>query len=80
MLEKPGAARRINAPVERRDLAPPRLRALPRRVPAWGRARLQRLLFEHLDADLTWLATGPPVLERGTGNPLTTGIRFHPEG
>ena len=42
-----------------------------------GDAALQRLVFERLDADLDWLeALGAPVLERETGNPLTTGARF----
>jgi hypothetical protein len=38
-------------------------------------------VFERLDADLDWLeSVGAPVLERETGNPLTTGARFDPEG
>jgi succinate dehydrogenase/fumarate reductase flavoprotein subunit len=46
-----------------------------------GDERLQRLLFERLDADLEWLeALGAPVVERETGNPLTSGIRFDPAG
>jgi hypothetical protein len=46
-----------------------------------GDERLQRLLFERLDADLDWLASlGAPVVARDTGNPLTTGIRFDPAG
>ena len=46
-----------------------------------GDERLQRLLFERLDDDLRWLESlGAPVLERETGNPLTSGIRFDPEG
>ena len=45
-----------------------------------GDERLQRLLFERLDDDLDWLASlGAPVVERDTGNPLTTGTRFEPE-
>src|SRR3954451_8006751 len=48
---------------------------------AEGDERLQRLLFERLDADLDWLESlGAPVVERDTGNPLTTGTRFDPEG
>jgi fumarate reductase flavoprotein subunit len=46
-----------------------------------GDERLQRLLFERLDGDLVWLESlGAPVVERHTGNPLTTGTRFDPEG
>jgi fumarate reductase flavoprotein subunit len=46
-----------------------------------GDERLQRLLFERLDADLDWLESlGAPVVERETGNPLTTGTRFDPAG
>jgi succinate dehydrogenase/fumarate reductase flavoprotein subunit len=42
-----------------------------------GDERLQRTLFERLDADLDWLASlGVEPLERGTGNPATTGSRF----
>ena len=43
--------------------------------------RLQRLLFERLDADLGWLESlGAPVVARETGNPLTAGTRFDPAG
>jgi succinate dehydrogenase/fumarate reductase flavoprotein subunit len=46
-----------------------------------GDPELQRLLFERLDADLDWLESlGAPVMARETGNPLTTGVRFDPEG
>ena len=46
-----------------------------------GDERLQRLLFERLDEDLGWLESlGAPVVERETGNPLTTGTRFDPAG
>ena len=46
-----------------------------------GDERLQRLLFGRLDEDLGWLESlGAPVLQRDTGNPLTTGTRFDPEG
>ncbi len=46
-----------------------------------GDELLQRLLFERLDDDLSWLESlGAPVVARETGNPLTTGIRFDPVG
>lgn len=46
-----------------------------------GDERLQRLLFERLDSDLDWLESlGAPVVHRDTGNPLTSGTRFDPEG
>jgi succinate dehydrogenase/fumarate reductase flavoprotein subunit len=46
-----------------------------------GDERLQRLLFERLDADLDWLESlGAPVVRRETDNPLTAGTRFDPEG
>jgi succinate dehydrogenase/fumarate reductase flavoprotein subunit len=46
-----------------------------------GDERLQRVLFDRLDDDLRWLESlGAPVVERETGNPLTTGLRFAPEG
>ena len=46
-----------------------------------GDRELQRLLFERLDADLEWLESlGAPTVSRETGNPLTTGVRFDPEG
>src|SRR6185312_1056727 len=42
-----------------------------------GDPELQRVLFEQLDDALDWLeALGVPVLERDTGNPLTSGLRF----
>ena len=46
-----------------------------------GVPELQRLVFERLDADLEWLeALGAVVIERGTGNELTVGVRFDPAG
>ena len=46
-----------------------------------GDERLQRLLFERLDDDLRWLdSLGAPVVQRDTGNPLTTGTRFDSGG
>src|SRR5688500_9649464 len=44
-----------------------------------GDERLQRLIFERLDADIDWLESlGAPVTAREAGNPLTTGVRFDP--
>ena len=46
-----------------------------------GDERLQRLVFERLDEALEWLESlGAPVVARETGNQLTAGIRFDPEG
>jgi succinate dehydrogenase/fumarate reductase flavoprotein subunit len=46
-----------------------------------GDERLQRLVFDRLDEGLECLESlGAPVLERETGNPLTTGVRFDPAG
>jgi succinate dehydrogenase/fumarate reductase flavoprotein subunit len=46
-----------------------------------GDERLQRLVFERLDEGLEWLESlGGPVVARETGNPLTAGVRFDPEG
>jgi succinate dehydrogenase/fumarate reductase flavoprotein subunit len=46
-----------------------------------GNPALQRLVFERLDEGLAWLESlGAPVIERETGNPLTTGVRFDPRG
>jgi succinate dehydrogenase/fumarate reductase flavoprotein subunit len=46
-----------------------------------GDPRLQRLVFDRLDEDLAWLESlGAPVVRRETGNPLTTGTRFDPDG
>ena len=42
---------------------------------------LQRVVCERLDEALDWLESlGAPVVERETGNPLTTGLRFDPRG
>lgn len=46
-----------------------------------GDERVQRAVHDGLDEALEWLeALGAPVRERGTGNDLTTGVRFDPEG
>ena len=46
-----------------------------------GEPGLQKLVHERLDEGLVWLESlGAPVVARGTGNPLTTGVRFDPVG
>lgn len=46
-----------------------------------GDVSLQRILHERLDGDLRWLEDlGAPIVERGTGNPDTVGIRFDTRG
>jgi succinate dehydrogenase/fumarate reductase flavoprotein subunit len=46
-----------------------------------GDISLQRILHEHLDGDLRWLEDlGAPIVERGTGNPDTVGVRFDTRG
>ncbi|HEX2505672.1 MAG TPA: FAD-binding protein [Gaiellaceae bacterium] len=46
-----------------------------------GDETLQRVVHEELDAALEWLVSlGAPVVARGTGNELTAGVRFDPEG
>lgn len=45
-----------------------------------GDAALQRAVFDRLDGDLGWLESlGARVVARGTGNPLTTGVRLDVE-
>jgi fumarate reductase flavoprotein subunit len=76
-LDRPGGSMRLSSGViwRHRDFA--RFRA---ECPD-GDERLQRRLFERLDADLGWLeGLGAPVKERDTGNPLTTGVRVDPPG
>jgi fumarate reductase flavoprotein subunit len=76
-LDRPGGSMRLSSGVIWRH------RELDRFIsecPA-GDRELQRLLFERLDADLGWLESlGAPVVAPETGNPLTTGVRFDPEG
>jgi fumarate reductase flavoprotein subunit len=44
-----------------------------------GDPELQRLIHDRFDDGLDWLESlGVPVVERGTGNPLTVGQRFDP--
>jgi fumarate reductase flavoprotein subunit len=46
-----------------------------------GDEQLQRLVFDGLDEGLEWLESlGAPVVARETENPLTTGVRFDPQG
>jgi fumarate reductase flavoprotein subunit len=46
-----------------------------------GDVSLQRVLHERLDGDLSWLESlGAPIVERGTGNPDTVGVRFDTRG
>src|SRR3954471_7260141 len=46
-----------------------------------GDERLQRLVFEGLDEALEWLESlGAAVVTHETENPLTTGVRFDPQG
>jgi FAD binding domain len=46
-----------------------------------GDPELQRVVWEGLDDALAWLERiGGPVVGRDTGNPLTTGTRFDPQG
>jgi succinate dehydrogenase/fumarate reductase flavoprotein subunit len=76
-LERPGGSMRLSSGViwRHRDFA--RFRE---ECPD-GDERLQRLLFDRLDGDIEWLTElGAPVVESETGNPLTTGTRFDPEG
>src|SRR5829696_5502323 len=76
-LDQPGGSMRLSSGViwRHRDFAQFR-EECPQ-----GDERLQRLLFEQLNYDIAWLAyLAAPVLERETGNPLTSGTRFDPEG
>lgn len=46
-----------------------------------GDPELQRVVHERLDSALGWLEElGAPVLERETGNPLTSGWKFQTQG
>jgi fumarate reductase flavoprotein subunit len=76
-LARPGGSMRLSSGVIWRHRAFDVFRA---ECPGGDRT-LQRLLFERMDDDLRWLESlGAPVVQRDTGNPLTTGIRFDPEG
>ena len=75
--ELPGGSMRLSSGVVWRYREWERFRAeCPR-----GDERLQRVVHERLDDALAWLESlGAPVVERATGTPFTTGIRFDPEG
>jgi fumarate reductase flavoprotein subunit len=76
-LNRPGGSMRLSSGVIWRHRELERFRA---ECPD-GDPELQRLLFDRLDADLGWLESlGAPVAARGTGNPLTGGVRFDPGG
>jgi succinate dehydrogenase/fumarate reductase flavoprotein subunit len=76
-LDRPGGSMRLSSGVVWRHRDFERFRV---ECPD-GDERLQRLLFERLDSDLAWLESlGAPVVERTTGNELTTGVRFDVDG
>jgi succinate dehydrogenase/fumarate reductase flavoprotein subunit len=76
-LDRPGGSMRLSSGVVWRHREFERFRE---ECPD-GDERLQRLIFERLDGDLDWLESlGASVLARDTGNPLTRGVRFDPEG
>jgi succinate dehydrogenase/fumarate reductase flavoprotein subunit len=76
-LDRPGGSMLLSSGVVWRYRELDRFRA---ECPG-GEEALQRALFERLDRDLRWLESlGAPVLERDTGNPLTTGVRFDTAG
>jgi fumarate reductase flavoprotein subunit len=75
--DRPGGSMRLSSGVVWRYREWERFRAeCPEGDPA-----LQRLVHEELDEALRWLESlGAPVVSRETGNKLTTGVRFEPEG
>ena len=76
-LDRPGGSMRLSSGVIWRHRDFERFRA---ECPD-GDEHLQRLLFERLEDDIDWLESlGAPVVERETGNPLTTGARLDPHG
>ena len=76
-LDRPGGSMRLSSGVIWRHRDFERFRE---ECPE-GDERLQRLLFERLEDDLAWLESlDATVLARETGNPLTTGTRFDPDG
>jgi succinate dehydrogenase/fumarate reductase flavoprotein subunit len=76
-LDRPGGSMRLSSGVIWRHRDFERFRA---DCPG-GDPELQRLVFDRLDEDLRWLESlGAPVVARETGNELTSGVRFDPEG
>jgi succinate dehydrogenase/fumarate reductase flavoprotein subunit len=76
-LDRPGGSMRLSSGVIWRHRDFDRFRA---ECPG-GDPELQRLVFERLDGELSWLESlGAPVVERETGNELTSGVRFDPAG
>jgi FAD binding domain len=76
-LDRPGGSMRLSSGVVWRHRDFERFRA---ECPG-GDPELQRLVFDRLDDDLGWLESlGAPVVTRDTGNPLSVGVRFDPEG
>jgi fumarate reductase flavoprotein subunit len=75
--DRPGGSMRLSSGVVWRYREWERFRS---ECPA-GDPVLQRLVHERVDEALEWLESlGAPVLERETGNTLTSGVRFDPEG
>jgi len=75
-LDRPGGSMRLSSGVVWRHRELERFRA---ECPG-GDPALQRILFERLDDDLSWLESlGAPVVVRQTGNELTSGLRFDPD-
>ena len=75
-LDRPGGSMRLSSGVVWRHRELDRFRA---ECPG-GDPALQRILFERLDDDLSWLESlGAPAVVRQTGNELTSGLRFDPE-
>jgi fumarate reductase flavoprotein subunit len=75
--DRPGGSMRLSSGVVWRYREWERLRA---ECPD-GDAALQRLVHDGLDEALEWLeALGAPVVARETGNELTKGVRFEPDG
>jgi fumarate reductase flavoprotein subunit len=75
--DRAGGSMRISSCVVWRHRSLDEVRAdCPRGDPA-----LQRLVLDRLDDAVDWLESlGAPVVERGTGNPRTVGVRFDPAG
>ena len=72
--------RRLDAAVERRGLAPPRASSASAPSARAATERCSGSCSSGSTTDLRWLESlGAPVLERETGNPLTTGVRFDTE-